>query len=305
MNEKWPDNDLPSSYFNEPGIETNMSAVGNFFKNTTTRRGVLAIMCFVVIWHFGAMIDDWTAQTAADGSKIEGTGFDVLGIGLVPPPADVFAAFLGVIPKVGYWMSWVSSFSRVLAGFLAAMIIGIPFGLLLAVNKYFRGVFFPPFEILRPIPPLAWVPASLIFWPTNEMSIAFVTFLGAFFTIVINVLGGARSIDISYLRAAQSMGASQMDLFWKIVLPGTLPSIFTGAAVGMGITWEVVLAAEMISGGGTQGGGGLGFFIWNSYMGGSLEQIVVGMISIGIAGYICSSTIRKIGYFFMPWRRLF
>ena len=141
--------------------------------------------------------------------------------------------------------------------------------------------------------------------PTNEMSIAFVTFLGAFFTIVINVLGGARSIDISYLRAAQSMGASQMDLFWKIVLPGTLPSIFTGAAVGMGITWEVVLAAEMISGGGTQGGGGLGFFIWNSYMGGSLEQIVVGMISIGIAGYICSSTIRKIGYFFMPWRRLF
>ena len=178
MSEKWPDNDLPSSYFNEPGIETNMSAVGNFLKNTTTRRGVGAIVCFVIIWHIGAMIDDWT-------------GVDVLGIGLVPPPGDVFAAFLGVIPKVGYWMSWVSSFSRVLAGFLVAMIIGIPFGLLLAVNRYFRGIFFPPFEILRPIPPLAWVPASLIFWPTNEMSIAFVTFLGAFFTIVINVLGGA------------------------------------------------------------------------------------------------------------------
>ena len=73
----------------------------------------------------------------------------------------------------------------------------------------------------------------------------------------------------------------------------------------MRITWEVVLAAEMISGGGTQGGGGLGFFIWNSYMGGSLEQIVVGMISIGIAGYLCSSAIRKIGHVMMPWRRLF
>ena len=87
----------------------------------------------------------------------------------MPPPADVFAAFLEVIPLHGYWMSWVASFSRVITGFLVAMIIGIPFGLLLAVNRYFRGVFFPPFEILRPIPPLAWVPASLIFWPTNEI----------------------------------------------------------------------------------------------------------------------------------------
>ena len=77
------------------------------------------------------------------------------------------------------------------------------------------------------------------------------------------------------------------------------------AAVGMGITWEVVLAAEMISGGGTQGGGGLGFFIWNSYMGGSMEQIVVGMISIGIAGYLSSSFIRWLGDRSMPWRKLF
>ena len=162
-----------------------MSTSSSFLSNTATRRGVGAVLGFIVIWYFGARVDDWT-------------GYDMLGIGLVPPPGDVFTAFLGVIPKVGYWMSWVASFSRVLTGFLVAMIIGIPFGLLLAVNRYFRGTFFQPFEILRPIPPLAWVPASLIFWPTNEMSIAFVTFLGAFFTIVINLLGGARSIDISY-----------------------------------------------------------------------------------------------------------
>lgn len=261
-------------------------------QSTELRRGIMAIFVFLVVWQFGALIDDWT-------------GYDMLGIGLVPPPVDVLITWADVIPNLGYWQSWVSSFQRVLAGFLVAMIVGIPFGLMLAVNKYFRGIFFPPFEILRPIPPLAWVPASLIFWPTNEMSIAFVTFLGAFFTIVINVLGGARAIDVRYLRAAQSMGASQWHLFYRIILPGTLPSIFTGAAVGMGITWEVVLAAEMISGGGTQGGGGLGFFIWSSYMGGSLEHIVVGMISIGIAGYLCSSSIRKLGFYFMPWRRLF
>ena len=260
--------------------------------NTKLWRGIAAISLFCVLWEIGARWDEWF-------------NYQLPWIGLVPPPIDVLEAWYEVIYKIGYWESWYLSFKRVFEGFIAAQIIGIPFGLALAVNRYFRSIFFAPFEVLRPIPPLAWVPASLIFWPTNEMSIAFVTFLGAFFTIVINVVGGARSIDINYLRAAQSMGATQRHLFFKIVLPGTLPSIFTGAAVGMGITWEVVLAAEMISGGGTQAGGGLGFFIWNSYMGGSLEQIVVGMISIGIAGYLSSSAIRKIGEVSMPWQKLF
>jgi NitT/TauT family transport system permease protein len=135
------------------------------------------------------------------------------------------------------------------------------------------------------------------------LSIAFVTFLGAFYTIVINVLGGAKSINKQYLQAAQSMGASQWDIFRRVVLPATLPSIVVGSAVGMGITWEVVVAAEMISGGGGSGGagGGLGFFIWNSYVGGSYEQIVVGMISIGIAGYFSSEMLRNLGGFLTPW----
>ena len=255
-------------------------------------RGLVAIAVFLVLWEIGARSKAWF-------------GFALPYVGLLPAPTEVAVAWAAVLGKVGYWESWYQSFRRVLLGFGAAQVIGIPFGLMLAVNRYFREIFFTPFEVLRPIPPLAWVPASLIFWPTNETSIAFVTFLGAFFTIVINVLGGARTIDIRYLRAAQSMGASQWDLFWRIVLPGTLPSIFTGAAVGMGITWEVVVAAEMISGGGTQGSGGLGFFIWNSYMGGSLPQIVVGMISIGIAGYLSSSAIRWLGDRVMPWRHLF
>jgi len=282
------------SHTGAPAMPKKRSHLQNLAANKSLWRGITAIAVFLVIWEIGSRWDEWF-----------GKEWMIPGIGLIPPPSDVFEVWLTVLPKPGYWNSWYQSLARVLSGFLSAMIIGIPFGLALAVNKYFRDIFFPPFEILRPIPPLAWVPASLIFWPTNEMSIAFVTFLGAFFTIVINVVGGARTIDVRYLRAAQSMGASQWDLFSKIILPGTLPSIFTGAAVGMGITWEVVLAAEMISGGGTQGGGGLGFFIWNSYMGGSLEQIVVGMISIGIAGYLCSSAIRMLGDWFMPWRRLF
>jgi NitT/TauT family transport system permease protein len=191
-----------------------------------------------------------------------------------------------------------------MGGFIAAMIIGIPFGLMLAVSRVAHGVAFPVFEVLRPIPPLAWVPASIIFWPTQESAIIFITFLGAFYTIVINVLGGARSIDVRYFQAAQSMGSSRWDIFRRVILPGTLPSIVVGSAVGMGITWEVVVAAEMISGGGSQQagvGGGLGFFIWNSYVGGSYEQIVVGMISIGIAGFISSELLRWGGRYATPW----
>jgi NitT/TauT family transport system permease protein len=262
------------------------------FLNKRFWRGVAALIAFVVFWEVCSRFKMWF-------------GVEVPWIGKVPPPTVVIDAWISLLPKVGYWKSWYLSFQRVLTGFIAAQVIGIPFGLALAVNRYFRDIFFPPFEILRPIPPLAWVPASLIFWPTQELSIAFVTFLGAFFTIVINVLGGARSIDSRYLRAAQSMGATRWGLFYKVILPGTLPSIFTGAAVGMGITWEVVLAAEMISSGGQQAGGGLGFFIWSNYLGFDVPSIIVGMISIGIAGYISSTVIRLIGDFAMPWRKLF
>jgi NitT/TauT family transport system permease protein len=212
-----------------------------------------------------------------------------------------------LIQEPSFWMSAYLSTLRVFEGFFAAMLVGIPLGLAMAVSRVFYGITFPVFEVLRPIPPLAWVPASIIFWPTQELSIAFVTFLGAFFIIVINVIGGARSIDVRYFQAARSMGSSTWDIFRRIILPGVMPSIAVGATVGVGITWAVVVAAEMISGGGSAGsmggaaGGGLGFFIWNSYVGGSYTQIVAGMISIGIAGYISSAVLRKVGVIMTPW----
>ena len=214
---------------------------------------------------------------------------------------------LRLIQEPSFWVSAYLSTLRVFEGFFAAMLIGIPLGLAMAVSRTFYGITFPVFEVLRPIPPLAWVPASIIFWPTQELSIAFVTFLGAFFTIVINVIGGAQSIDVRYFQAARSMGSSTWDIFRRIILPGVLPSIVVGATVGVGITWAVVVAAEMISGGGSAGsmggaaGGGLGFFIWNSYVGGSYTQIVAGMISIGIAGYMSSAILRKLGELMTPW----
>ncbi|MBU0602586.1 MAG: ABC transporter permease [Gammaproteobacteria bacterium] len=254
-------------------------------------RAIIAIIVFLVLWECGSRSKEWL-------------GHSLPWIGLVPPPSAVVLVWMDLLGDSGYWESWYLSTMRVMSGFVAAMIIGIPLGLMMAVSRTFNSITFPTFEILRPIPPLAWVPVAIIFWPTEELSIAFVTFLGAFFTVVINVLGGAKAIDMRFYQSAQAMGSSQWDIFRRVVLPATIPSIVVGSSVGMGITWNVVVAAEMISGGGggTSGtGGGLGFFIWNSYVGGSYEQIVVGMISIGIAGYASSELLRGIGGFFTPW----
>jgi len=278
--------------------------------NPALWRGVVSIAVFLILWEIGARSRQWMAPEffAPFRELLGAIGLkkDYLPwIGAVPAPSVVLASWIAVLVDRSYWQSWYMSLFRVMAGFLAAMLIGIPFGLMLAVSRVTHGIGFPVFEVLRPIPPLAWVPASIIFWPTQETAIAFITFLGAFYTIVINVLGGARSIDVRYFQAARSMGSSRWDIFRRVILPGTLPSIVVGSAVGMGITWEVVVAAEMISGGGSQiggtRGGGLGFFIWNSYVGGSYEQIVIGMISIGIAGFASSELLRWGGRYATPW----
>jgi NitT/TauT family transport system permease protein len=259
-------------------------------------RGAISTLIFLVLWEIGSRSREWF-------------GVPLPWVGQVPAPTAVLHTSLALVQSAGYWQSWYLSTFRVFEGFIAAMVVGIPLGLAMAVSRTFYGIAFPTFEVFRPIPPLAWVPASIIFWPTQELSIAFVTFLGAFYTIVINVIGGAKAIDVRYFQAARSMGSSSWDIFLRIILPGTLPSIVVGATVGMGITWAVVVAAEMISGGGSAGsmggaaGGGLGFFIWNSYVGGSYTQIVVGMISIGIAGYLSSALLRKIGEMVTPWLR--
>lgn len=254
------------------------------------RRAVTTMVIALLLWEISGRMHQWT-------------GWRPPGIGELPPPSLVVASWLKVLVDPGYWVSWLLSFMRVLGGFLAALILGVPFGLMLATSRVFNGVAFPVFEVIRPIPPLAWVPASIIFWPTQETAIMFITFLGAFFTITINVLGGAQAIDARFIQAARSLGASQATIFRRIILPATVPSIIVGSAVAIGITWEVVVAAEMISGSSklSASGGGLGHFIWSSYLGGAYEQIIVGMISIGIAGYLCSAAVRRLGTLFTPW----
>ncbi|OBJ06410.1 nitrate ABC transporter permease [Mycobacterium sp. 1482292.6] len=256
------------------------------------RRGAIGIVVFAAGWELATRLGNWT-------------GVSVPVVGQLPAPSAVIVDFLKLLARPGYWNSWSLSFQRVLAGFAVALLVGGTLGLLMAARPWFKRVVFPVFESLRPVPPLAWVPIAIIFWPTQELSITFVTFLGALFPIVLNTVGGAEQIDRRHVLAARSMGASRSCVFRRVLLPALLPSLVTGAAVGMGITWEVVVAAELISGGGQQyGDGGLGFLVWNAYEGNNLPRVVVAMISLGIAGYLSSGLVRALGNRLMPWRRV-
>jgi NitT/TauT family transport system permease protein len=241
------------------------------------RRGIISIVIFIVFWEMATIVK-------------------LPVIGNIPAPSAVTAAFAQQLGEVYYWLSWKDSMIRILTGFVIAQVLGVPLGLLLGASKRAKDAVYPIFEVMRPVPPLAWVPLSVIFWPTPELSMMFVTFLGAFFTVVLNIVEGVTTIDQRYIRAAYSLGSTRRDIFRRILLPASLPSIVVGMTVGMGITWSVVVAAEMIA-----SKTGLGYLTWRGYVAGEFPLIVVGMISIGIAGYLSSAAIRLIGVRFTPW----
>jgi NitT/TauT family transport system permease protein len=216
----------------------------------------------------------------------------------LPPPTEVIRTSANLLTSNLYWEGWALSLRRITSGFLLAQIVGIPLGLMMAMHRASFDTMFPIVEILRPIPPVAWIPVSIVFWPTRELSVIFIVFLGAFWVVLLNTIGGASNIDPNYKRAALSLGSTRRDLFWRIIFPATIPSIVTGMAVGMGIAWEMVVAAEMVA-----GRTGLGYLLWQSFEINAIAQCIVCMVSIGIAGYLSSEIIRLFGSFVAPWQR--
>jgi NitT/TauT family transport system permease protein len=141
------------------------------------------------------------------------------------------------------------------------------------------------------------VPLSILFWPTAELSIVFITFIGAFFIIVINVHDSVRSIKKEHLWLAQSMGASGTLIFRRIIVPSVIPSIAVGMTLGIAVTWNVVIAAEMIA-----SDSGLGRLTWEGYVSHTGPVVVIGMISIGIAGYLSTLVVDWLEKRMMPWQ---
>lgn len=191
---------------------------------------------------------------------------------------------------------WISVV-RVATAFSLATLLGVPLGLMLGWSQGFREYVFPVFETLRPIPILAWVPLSIIIFRGAETSVVFLTFIAAFFVTTLNSMLGVQSIDEAHLRAAECLGASRAQTFRHVVLPGALPSIFTGLQIAIGVCWFSLVAAEMVS-----GEYGLGYLINTAYVKIQYPTIAIGMITLGIVGYATSALVRLVGRSLMQWR---
>lgn len=248
--------------------------------NYSNLRKILSLVAVVVLWHI------WTTYKIPPLSR-------------VPTPASVLAEAVRYIPTRVFLMNVLFSMGRVFIGFTAACMVGIPLGLLMGWKRSIKSFAFPIFETLRPIPIISWIPLSVIMFPLTEQSIVFLVFLGAFFPIVLNTLLGVEGIPSYYINGTLSLGSTPRDLLRHVILPGALPSIFTGMTVGMGLTWVMVVAAEMVA-----GGYGLGYMTWESYILITYPRIIVGMFTIGACGYLFSTLVRMLGAQIMPWRKL-
>ncbi|RDU97647.1 ABC transporter permease [Trinickia dinghuensis] len=217
----------------------------------------------------------------------------------VPAPADVMQAFWAQLHSPKLPRHLAASIFRVLSGFSAAAVVGVVLGLAIGRHRLLEDTILPPLEALRPIPAVAWIPIAILMFPSSELSMVFITFVGALFPILLNTVHGAEAVDPRLVAAARGLGTGPLALYTEVVVPAAAPAIFTGLSIGMGTAWFCLITAEMIA-----GQYGIGYFTWESYTLQNYADIVVGMALIGVLGMGSSLLVKRIGLALTPWYRL-
>ena len=237
-----------------------------------------------------------------------GNGGSLFG-GVLPTPDRVWQAWkvwafgaggLSLNPYSGTWLAnLLFSAERVAKGFVVAILVAVPVGLAIGWNRIASGALDPTVQLLRPIPITAWLPFSIAVFGIRDMGAVFLIALGAFYPIVVNTAQGARDIERNLVRAAMMMGAGRWTILRRVVLPASLPSIFTGLRIGLGIAWTAVIVAEMVA-----VKSGLGYVLWDAYYVGRMDVVIADMATIGLLGLISDRVILGIEKWVLAWRRL-
>lgn len=241
--------------------------------NEKTICAAISILAFLCIWQLAVSFTD-------------------AGLVLAGPIETLSAFCAAIVEPLGthtieghiFW-----SLSRVLIGFVIGSAAGIVLGILMGWFKPVSALFRPIFELLRPIPPIAWIPLSIVWFGLGEMSKYFLIMYSAFCAVTMNAYSGVRSVDPELMGAARMLGASNRQVFTTIVLPSCVPQIFSGLQIAVGTSWATVVAAEMV-----RSSEGVGWVIIRGQDSNSTVQILVGIVAIGIVGYILAVAMRAI-----------
>ncbi|MEM5310695.1 ABC transporter permease [Paraburkholderia sp. JHI869] len=247
-------------------------------------------------WRAGSIVLFVAAWQAAVHYRLS---LGIVTFANVPSPADAIPALWALLHSPKLPMHLAASLTRVLAGFCAAAVVGVGLGLAIGRHRALEDVLLPPLEVLRPIPAVAWIPLAILMFPSSELSMMFITFIGALFPILLNTIHGVEAVDPRLVATARGLGTGSLSLYTEVVLPGAAPSIFTGLSIGMGTAWFCLVTAEMIA-----GQYGIGYFTWESYTLQNYADIVVGMALIGVLGMGSSLLLKRIGAALTPWYRL-
>jgi NitT/TauT family transport system permease protein len=212
------------------------------------------------------------------------------GTKVFPSPRDVGHGLAGLIQKRTLWNDTVDSLRRVAIGFGSALVIGIPFGLVIGLYPALNQVVNPLLQILRPISPIAWIPIAIIVFGVGDHAAISLIFLGALFPIIVSCVDGVANVPIVFRRAGNNFGLNTPRILMKVILPAALPNILVGMRISLGIAWLVVVAAEMIA-----VDSGLGYLVIDARNSGKRYDLVVGaMLIIGLIGLLLDLAIRRL-----------
>ena len=185
-----------------------------------------------------------------------------------------------------------ASLQRVASGYALASLVGVALGTLVGQSTWAMRGLDPIFQVLRTVPPLAWLPLSLAAFRNGQPSAIFVIFITAIWPIIINTAVGIRNIPQDYRNVARVLRLNHFEFFWKIMVPSAAPYIFTGLRIGIGLSWLAIVAAEMLI-----GGVGIGFFIWDAWNSSHISEIILALVYVGLIGFVLDRIVAAIATF--------
>ena len=217
---------------------------------------------------------------------------------ILPAPSQVLAKWLEYAQTGELHRDALSSLYRVAMGFLIGTGLAIPLGLAMGASRTAHAYLNPLLQVLRPIPPIAFVPLAILWFGLGNPPAFFLIALGAFFPVLMNTIAGVRSVDAIYIRAARNLGAGRVPLFLRVIVPAAMPHILTGIRVGFGVAFIVVIVAEMIA-----VNDGLGYRILEARESFWSDKIIAGMITIGLLGLAIDAALARVSGYLLRWHR--